>query len=140
MCQHHTRVIVLDLTPEVLASAEPAFLPCTAYRDVRTESRHPIRLYSRYIDKVHILFKFSAEEARDLIQVRGRRGSSRRAAAAQEQRHARPWPAPCTMELSTCHALCCWPCCTHSQEHVHQALLQHLPCPVPRGSLATFQC
>ena len=42
--------------------------PCNG-RDVRTETRHPIRLYSRYIDKVHILFKFSAEEARDLIQV-----------------------------------------------------------------------
>ena len=38
------------------------------YRDVRTETRHPIRLYSRYIDKLHILFRFTAEEAKDLIQ------------------------------------------------------------------------
>ncbi|KAL2493475.1 Pre-mRNA-processing-splicing factor [Abeliophyllum distichum] len=38
------------------------------YQDDRVETRHPIRLYSRYIDKVHILFRFTHEEARDLIQ------------------------------------------------------------------------
>lgn len=38
------------------------------FRDVRTETRHPIRLYSRYINKVHMLLRFSAEEAKDLIQ------------------------------------------------------------------------
>ncbi|XP_038896998.1 pre-mRNA-processing-splicing factor 8A [Benincasa hispida] len=38
------------------------------YWDTEVETRHPIRLYSRYIDKVHILFRFSHEEARDLIQ------------------------------------------------------------------------
>ncbi|KAK4488858.1 hypothetical protein RD792_004648 [Penstemon davidsonii] len=38
------------------------------YNDTRVETRHPIRLYSRYIDKVHILFRFTHEEARDLIQ------------------------------------------------------------------------
>jgi pre-mRNA-processing factor 8 len=38
------------------------------HRDARTETRHPIRLYSRYVDKLHILFRFTAEEAKDLIQ------------------------------------------------------------------------
>ena len=38
------------------------------YRDTATESRHPIRLYSRYIDRIHIMFRFNAEESRDLIQ------------------------------------------------------------------------
>ncbi|KAL2539346.1 Pre-mRNA-processing-splicing factor [Abeliophyllum distichum] len=38
------------------------------YQDSRVETRHPIRLYSRYVDKVHILFRFTHEEARDLIQ------------------------------------------------------------------------
>ncbi|KAL8155657.1 hypothetical protein AgCh_000888 [Apium graveolens] len=38
------------------------------YCDSKVETRHPIRLYSRYIDKVHILFRFTHEEARDLIQ------------------------------------------------------------------------
>jgi pre-mRNA-processing factor 8 len=27
------------------------------FRDVKTEARHPIRLYSRYLNKVHILFR-----------------------------------------------------------------------------------
>lgn len=39
-----------------------------SYQDVRTETRHPIRLYSRYIDRLHIFFRFTADEARDLIQ------------------------------------------------------------------------
>lgn len=38
------------------------------FQDVATETSHPIRLYSRYIDRVHIFFRFTAEEARDLIQ------------------------------------------------------------------------
>ncbi|XP_022798772.1 pre-mRNA-processing-splicing factor 8 [Stylophora pistillata] len=38
------------------------------FQDVQTESQHPISLYSRYIDKVHIFFRFTADEARDLIQ------------------------------------------------------------------------
>ncbi|KAI0338909.1 pre-mRNA-processing-splicing factor [Trametopsis cervina] len=38
------------------------------YRDSATETRHPIRLYSRYVDRIHILFRFTAEESRDLIQ------------------------------------------------------------------------
>jgi pre-mRNA-processing factor 8 len=39
-----------------------------SFRDSRTETRHPIRLYSRYIDKIHMLFRFTSEEAKDLIQ------------------------------------------------------------------------
>ncbi|ORX49188.1 pre-mRNA-processing-splicing factor 8 [Hesseltinella vesiculosa] len=38
------------------------------YRDGATETRHPIRLYSRYVDRLHIFFRFTEEEARDLIQ------------------------------------------------------------------------
>ncbi|KAJ7059822.1 U5-snRNA binding site 2 of PrP8-domain-containing protein [Mycena amicta] len=38
------------------------------YRDSETETQHPIRLYSRYVDRLHILFRFTAEESRDLIQ------------------------------------------------------------------------
>ncbi|CAH2079062.1 unnamed protein product [Thlaspi arvense] len=36
--------------------------------DSKVETRHPIRLYSRYVDRVHMMFKFTHEEARDLIQ------------------------------------------------------------------------
>ena len=28
-----------------------------SFRAARVEQRHPIRLYSRYVDRVHILFK-----------------------------------------------------------------------------------
>lgn len=38
------------------------------FRDTATETRHPIRLYQRYIDRIHIVFRFTAEESRDLIQ------------------------------------------------------------------------
>ncbi|GAA5963418.1 hypothetical protein JCM21900_000442 [Sporobolomyces salmonicolor] len=38
------------------------------YRDTATETRHPIRLYSRYIDRIHIMLRFTADESRDLIQ------------------------------------------------------------------------
>ncbi|XP_055343640.1 pre-mRNA-processing-splicing factor 8 [Paramacrobiotus metropolitanus] len=38
------------------------------FQDVATETSHPIRLYCRYIDKIFVLFRFSADEARDLIQ------------------------------------------------------------------------
>ncbi|KAI9894104.1 MAG: pre-mRNA-splicing factor 8 [Vezdaea aestivalis] len=38
------------------------------FRDRQTESRHPIRLYTRYIDRIWIFFRFTADESRDLIQ------------------------------------------------------------------------
>ncbi|KAH7144566.1 NUC071 domain-containing protein [Dactylonectria estremocensis] len=38
------------------------------FRDRETETRHPIRLYTRYIDKIWIFLRFTAEESRDLIQ------------------------------------------------------------------------
>jgi pre-mRNA-processing factor 8 len=38
------------------------------FRDRAAETRHPIRLYTRYVDKIWIFFRFTAEESRDLIQ------------------------------------------------------------------------
>lgn len=38
------------------------------FQDTVTEIGHPIRLYCRYIDRIHIFLRFTAEEARDLIQ------------------------------------------------------------------------
>ncbi|OWP01375.1 pre-mRNA processing splicing factor [Marssonina coronariae] len=38
------------------------------FRDRETETRHPIRLYTRYIDRIWVLFRFTADESRDLIQ------------------------------------------------------------------------
>ncbi|KAK5722763.1 pre-mRNA-splicing factor 8 [Elasticomyces elasticus] len=38
------------------------------FRDRATEGRHPIRLYTRYVDKIWIFLRFTADESRDLIQ------------------------------------------------------------------------
>lgn len=38
------------------------------FKDTETETKHPVRLYVRYIDRVHILFRFGQEESKDLIQ------------------------------------------------------------------------
>ena len=38
------------------------------FQSTKTETRHPIKLYTRYINRVYMLFRFSAEEAKDLIQ------------------------------------------------------------------------
>mmetsp|Transcript_28524 Transcript_28524/g.46221 ORF Transcript_28524/g.46221 Transcript_28524/m.46221 type:complete len:2342 (+) Transcript_28524:3-7028(+) len=38
------------------------------FQNVLLEGRHPIKLFTRYIDRVFVLFKFSEEESRDLIQ------------------------------------------------------------------------
>lgn len=38
------------------------------YADDAVETCHPIRLYTRYIDRIHVLFRFTAEEAKDLNQ------------------------------------------------------------------------
>lgn len=38
------------------------------FKDVETETSSPIRLYSRYIDKIHIFFRFDNEDANNLIQ------------------------------------------------------------------------
>ena len=37
------------------------------FKNTRTETRHPIRLYTRNVDKLHILYRFSREESKDLI-------------------------------------------------------------------------
>jgi len=39
-----------------------------SYPDSLTETKHPIRLYARYIDRFWTLFRFTADEARELIQ------------------------------------------------------------------------
>ena len=38
------------------------------FRDRKTETSHPIRLYTRYIDRIWVFLRFSADESRDLIQ------------------------------------------------------------------------
>jgi pre-mRNA-processing factor 8 len=39
-----------------------------SFRDTAAETRHPIRLFCRYVDKVHVLLRLTADECKDLIQ------------------------------------------------------------------------
>lgn len=38
------------------------------FESTAIEVAHPVRIYERYTDRVHMFFRFSADEARDLIQ------------------------------------------------------------------------
>lgn len=59
-------ILGLDRASEMAGpvSQPNAFLQ---YRDSETETSSPIRLYSRYMDKVHIMFRFSHDEADGLV-------------------------------------------------------------------------
>jgi pre-mRNA-processing factor 8 len=62
-------LLVLGLTRATEIAGAP-HLPndfCT-FKDVATETRHPIRLYARSSDKIYMLLRFDQEESRDLIQ------------------------------------------------------------------------
>ena len=66
--------LVLDLLMLGLTRASelagPPSMPnqFTSSPDVMTETGHPIRLYCRYIDRFWMLFKFTKQEARQLVQ------------------------------------------------------------------------
>ncbi|KAL7692648.1 putative tetratricopeptide-like helical domain superfamily, ribonuclease H-like superfamily [Plasmopara halstedii] len=62
-------LLLLGLT-RATEIAGPPELPneYLSFKDTPTETRHPIRLYTRYIDKIYVLFRFDAEDSRDLIQ------------------------------------------------------------------------
>jgi len=38
------------------------------FKSIEIETSHPIRMYTRYVDKVYMLFKFDNDDGRDLIQ------------------------------------------------------------------------
>ena len=89
--------LVLDLLLLGLTRASelagPPQLPneYLCFKDTETEIRHPIRLYTRYVDQVYFLLRFDAEDARDLIQRCGvgvfmvTRASTRRASAPRDR-------------------------------------------------------
>lgn len=66
--------LVLDILILGLSRAsELAGLPETpndflCFSDVETETQHPIRMYTRYVDQIYMYFKFDEEDSRDLIQ------------------------------------------------------------------------
>eukprot|EP00397_Hematodinium_sp_SG-2012_P000264 GEMP01000264.1.p1 GENE.GEMP01000264.1~~GEMP01000264.1.p1 ORF type:complete len:2430 (+),score=545.91 GEMP01000264.1:161-7450(+) len=62
-------LLVLGLTRASDLAGPPA-MPndFMTYTDVETEVRHPVRLYCRFLEKFYIVFRFTKDESRDLIQ------------------------------------------------------------------------
>jgi len=62
-------LLVLGLT-RASELAGPPDIPndFLTFKDQKTETKHPIRLYCRYVEKFFVVFRFSEEESKDLIQ------------------------------------------------------------------------
>ncbi|OQR97218.1 pre-mRNA-processing-splicing factor 8 [Achlya hypogyna] len=62
-------LLMLGLTRASEIAGPPQFPnEYLAFKDTATETHHPIRMYTRYIDRVYVVYKFDAEDSRDLIQ------------------------------------------------------------------------
>jgi pre-mRNA-processing factor 8 len=70
------------------------------YRDQATEQRHPIRFYARYVDRIHILFRFTADESRDLIQRYLSVNPDPNNENIVNYPNRRCWPKDCRMRLN----------------------------------------
>lgn len=70
-----------------------------AFSDIETEVSHPIRLYTRYLDKAYILFKFDAEEGKDIIQRYLIEHPDPNNENAVGYRNKKCWPRDCRMRL-----------------------------------------
>lgn len=69
------------------------------YRDRATETRHPIRLYTRYVDKIWVFFRFSADESRDLIQRFLTENPDPNFENVIGYKNKKCWPRDCRMRL-----------------------------------------
>lgn len=70
--QYYSLILDLLLLGLTRASeiAGPPEMPNSylTFHDTHAETRHPIRLYTRYVDKIYMLLKFDADDAKELIQ------------------------------------------------------------------------
>ena len=69
------------------------------FADIETEVSHPIRMYTRYLDKIYILFKFDANEGKDLIQRFLIEHPDPNNENAVGYRNKKCWPRDCRMRL-----------------------------------------
>ena len=69
------------------------------YRDRATETRHPIRLYTRYVDKIWVFMRFSADESRDLIQRFLTENPDPNFENVIGYKNKKCWPRDCRMRL-----------------------------------------
>lgn len=69
------------------------------FRDRATETRHPIRLYTRYVDKIWVFLRFSADDSRDLIQRFLTENPDPNFENVIGYRNKKCWPRDCRMRL-----------------------------------------
>ncbi|KAE8378821.1 NUC071 domain-containing protein [Aspergillus bertholletiae] len=69
------------------------------FRDRATETRHPIRLYTRYVDRIWVFFRFSADESRDLIQRFLTENPDPNFENVIGYKNKKCWPRDCRMRL-----------------------------------------
>ncbi|KAJ5552368.1 hypothetical protein N7494_001746 [Penicillium frequentans] len=69
------------------------------FRDRATETRHPIRLYTRYVDKIWVFFRFKADESRDLIQRFLTENPDPNFENVIGYKNKKCWPRDCRMRL-----------------------------------------
>jgi pre-mRNA-processing factor 8 len=69
------------------------------YADIEAEVSHPIRMYTRYLDKIYMLFKFDSNEGKDLIQRYLIEHPDPNNENAVGYRNKKCWPRDCRMRL-----------------------------------------
>ncbi|GKZ37756.1 pre-mRNA-splicing factor 8 [Aspergillus brasiliensis] len=69
------------------------------FRDRATETKHPIRLYTRYVDKIWVFLRFSADESRDLIQRFLTENPDPNFENVIGYKNKKCWPRDCRMRL-----------------------------------------
>jgi len=81
--------------------AGPPSLPnqFLTFPELNIETRHPIRLYCRYVDKVYILYRFEKEECKELIQRFLTENPDPNNENIVGYNNKRCWPRDCRMRL-----------------------------------------
>ena len=70
------------------------------FENKNTETRHPVRMYMRYVDRVHILYRFTADQARDLIQRYLSANPDPNNSNLISYNNKKCWPRDCRMRLN----------------------------------------
>ena len=70
------------------------------FENKNTETRHPVRMYMRYVDRVHILYRFTADQARDLIQRYLSANPDPNNSNLIGYNNKKCWPRDCRMRLN----------------------------------------
>ncbi|CAG8099804.1 unnamed protein product [Penicillium olsonii] len=69
------------------------------FRDRAAETRHPIRLYTRYVDKIWVFFRFQVDDSRDLIQRFLTENPDPNFENVIGYKNKKCWPRDCRMRL-----------------------------------------